>query len=77
MLDDIIDGLRLAPEPALSLDAASGVLSLTEVGRALLDNRLDWMNCYPAERWLGGVRIDGGQRGWRWHQQSQKLVLTR
>lgn len=75
MLDAIIDGLRLAPEPALLLDAASDTLHLTPVGRQLLANRLDWMRCHPAVRWLGGVRIEGGIPCWRWDSQRQQLAL--
>ncbi|MFE8118348.1 DUF1835 domain-containing protein [Brenneria goodwinii] len=76
MLDDIIDGLRLAPKPALFRDTASNTLSLTPIGQALLANSLDWMQCRPAIRWLGGVRIDGSRPCWRWHPQRQRLVLT-
>ncbi|MCG8709299.1 DUF1835 domain-containing protein [Brenneria sp. 4F2] len=76
MLDAIIDGLRLAPKPALFLDPASAVLHLTPLGRELLANRSDWMQCQPAVRWLGGVRIAGDQPCWRWHPQRQQLVLT-
>lgn len=76
MLDAIIDDLRLAPKPALFLDTASNTLRLTPVGRELLANKLDWMQCHPAVRWLGGVRIDGGPPCWRWDPQRQQLVLT-
>ncbi|MEC5343239.1 DUF1835 domain-containing protein [Brenneria populi] len=76
MLDAIIDPLRLAPKPALFLDTESNTLRLTPVGRELLANRLDWMRCGPAVRWLGGARIAGDRPCWRWDPQRQRLVLT-
>jgi len=70
-----VEGLANAEQPALSingrLDGAEGVNHTTKVellpfGERLLRNEADWLASNPAERWVGGVRIDGRQAfNWR------------
>lgn len=48
---------------------------LTDTGIALLRRELDWMNCQPTERWLGGIRLASGEPDWRWDELRQSPVL--
>ena len=50
-------------------------LSLGPTGAALLAGELDWLSLGPRERWVGGVRIAGGERGWRWSGEQDRPVL--
>jgi hypothetical protein len=53
-----------------------GEIHLTEVGRAMLEGRVDWVRLNGIDRWLGGVHLEGGESMWRWDQDSQGLVRT-
>lgn len=49
-------------------------LTLTEVGRGLLAQRIDWGECGAPTRWVGGLEIRAGDRGWRWSPESGRPV---
>lgn len=74
---------RLVP-PLLVLDLARpahatplrGVVTLTETGRRVLSGGLDRINACGIDRWLGGVRLAGHGRVWRWDDARQQVVLT-
>jgi hypothetical protein len=51
-------------------------LSLNVVGRTLLRGAVDWRDCGPDERWLGGIRIAADAPDWRWDSESEKPVLV-
>jgi len=60
------DLLRARPAP-LTMAAAEGKhpwhkggLSLTPAGQRVLSGDLDWLDCAPPERWVGGERIAPG-----------------
>jgi hypothetical protein len=41
------------------------ITSITETGRDVLAGRTDFLALHPAERWVGGVRIDPALPAWR------------
>ena len=47
-------------------------LALTEVGRAVLEDREDRIRCNGMQRWWGGVRL-AGESLWRWDPGRQAL----
>ncbi len=50
-------------------------LSITEIGRMLLEEKLDWLELNPPERWLGGIKINTRGLCWRWnHKKAQALL---
>jgi hypothetical protein len=71
----LVEGLSKADEPALRISGrraeAKGVdytakVELLPFGERLLRNEGDWLASNPAERWVGGVRIDAHQiLNWR------------
>ena len=50
---------RAAPSPHRSF-------TLTDLGRALLAGRTDWVAAGGRERWVGGIRTARGFAPWRW-----------
>jgi hypothetical protein len=50
-------------------------MSLTEIGRAVLDGELDRVARCGLERWLGGVRLSGTDHLWRWDEAKGRVVL--
>jgi len=78
-----------APHPALKvagpgrlplwnppLDLSPWTVTLTDIGRALVAGRTDWIKLNGIDRWLGGVHL-GGADIWRWDEQRQCLVTDR
>lgn len=51
-------------------------LTITDVGRAVLAGRRDWLSLNPPERWVGGVRIEPGKPTWRWCERTREVVLS-
>jgi len=50
-------------------------LRLTTEGRAVLEGRTDWIVLSGGiDRWLGGVRLQGDDAAWRWHEEAGRLV---
>jgi hypothetical protein len=75
----VVQGLLNADEPALSVSgrrAGEGVdytstIELLPLGERLLRNEADWLASNPAERWVGGVRIDAHERlNWRFSEDQ-------
>ena len=48
-------------------------VALTEVGRAILNERADRVEINGIDRWLGGVHLQGHAARWRWHDAAQGL----
>ena len=63
---------RLMQGPAPLLRADGGVLSLTDVGRAVLAEREDRIRINGIHRWWGGVRLTT-ESLWRWDAERQML----
>jgi hypothetical protein len=51
-------------------------LTLTEAGRAVLNRTRDWQSLNPPPRWIGGVHVQPGLPGWRWHDAKGEAVLA-
>jgi hypothetical protein len=79
----VLDELLNARRPAIGVDEGprgeqwrERMVSLTTVGQQLLGETLDWMDCGPAERWVGGVRMHSEEACWRWHPERASPVLA-
>lgn len=69
-----VDSLTTGPAPALR-KTPDGDYTITEQGRDLLSGKADWVElCRGIDVWLGGVHLSGADAGWRWDDQTQKLV---
>lgn len=44
-----------------------GDIELTDVGRALLANEINWLEINDINRWVGGIEIKSGHVNWCWH----------
>jgi hypothetical protein len=49
-------------------------LSITDVGRAVLNGELDFMSLTPPSRWVGGVQIGAEMPDWRWDHKAGDAV---
>ena len=63
---------RLARGPVPLLQSEAEALALTDVGRAVLENREDRIRINGMHRWWGGVRLTG-ENLWRWDPDRQAL----
>jgi hypothetical protein len=50
------------------------ILSITDLGRAVLKGGFDFMSLTPPSRWVGGVQIGAGMPDWRWDYQAGDAV---
>ncbi len=51
------------------------VLGLTDLGRQVLHNWVDWIQVSGIQRWLGGVELTDGCL-WRYDESRRKLIQT-
>jgi hypothetical protein len=50
------------------------ILSITDLGRAVLKGGFDFMSLTPPSRWVGGVQIGAGMPDWRWDYKAGDAV---
>jgi len=50
------------------------VLTITELGRAVLKGDTDFMSLGPPARWVGGAQIGAGMADWRWNDKVRDAV---
>jgi hypothetical protein len=50
------------------------VLTITDLGRAVLKGEVDFLSLAPPTRWVGGVEIGPGLPDWRWNEQTKSAV---
>jgi hypothetical protein len=50
------------------------VLTLTDLGRAVLASEVDFRSLAPPPRWVGGVRISRDDPEWRWDESRHDAV---
>jgi hypothetical protein len=50
------------------------VLTLTDLGRAVLAGEVDFQSLVPPPRWVGGVRIGDDEADWRWDESRRDAV---
>lgn len=83
---DNLNRLADAPTPAIKMTKKitspaddhpkNWQLELTEIGRQLLTNSIDWLDIAEEERWVGGIRIDPAHNThWRVNRSSDQLSL--
>ncbi len=64
----------VAPSSETSRDFVNGELKLTPLGREVLSGKRDWQSINTQSRWLGGVEIRPGGKGWRWDPAERVLM---
>jgi hypothetical protein len=47
------------------------VLTITDLGRAVLKGDVDFLSLRPPNRWVGGVQIGVGMPDWRWNEKMK------
>jgi hypothetical protein len=62
----ILRELASAHFPLLRMEIHAGLVTLTEVGRRILNFQEDHVHLNGIERWLGGVHLTGTGAVWRW-----------
>jgi hypothetical protein len=67
----VVENLTVDPAPLLG--AQEDVYSLAPAGKAVLHEGRNWLAERPADRWIGGVHIEGSQP-WRWDAQARRFV---
>ena len=69
------DGTAIvSPTAERSREFVNGELKLTPLGREVLAGKKDWQTINTQTRWLGGVEIPPGGKGWRWDPIERVLV---
>lgn len=53
-----------------------GKLSLTGLGKEVMDGRQDWVELAGIDEWYGGVHLDPQTDLWRWNPSQQRLMST-
>jgi hypothetical protein len=69
MLRHILESMERARPAVFTRDGGTwpqAVLSITDLGRAVLAGEVDFLSLAPPERWVGGVRVVPGAPCWRW-----------
>ncbi len=64
----------VAPSAETARDFVTGELKLTTLGYKVLGGDTDWQSINTRSRWLGGVEIRPGEKGWRWDHEERALV---
>jgi hypothetical protein len=64
----------IAPTSESSREFVEGELTLTPLGQEVLAGTKDWQHINKRTRWLGGVEISPGEKGWRWDPAERELV---
>ena len=64
----------VAPTAKTSRKFVRGELKLTTLGYKVLGGDTDWQSVNTQSRWLGGVEIRPGGKGWRWNPEERVLV---
>ncbi len=50
------------------------VLTITDVGRAVLAGKVDFRSLSPPPRWVGGVEVRAGNPDWRWDEGRRDAI---
>jgi hypothetical protein len=72
----ILRELASAQFPLLQMESNAGAVTLTEVGRRVLDLQDDHVKLNGIERWLGGVHLTGANAVWRWDRARKSMRLA-
>jgi hypothetical protein len=78
----VLRDLLESPQPPIAVSPGTRravwprrMLSLTPVGRAVLDGKVDWQTQSPLERWVGGIPISRRDPPWRWNPKTKSVSL--
>ena len=81
-LADVLAELADAAQPAINAQSTEDHgrwprrrMSLTETGRRLRAGEIDWLDCGPRPRFVGGVEIAPGKPAWRFDDQTNAVQL--
>jgi hypothetical protein len=66
--------LRLGEHNQALQEWINSPVSLTDVGRQVVEGRADHIKLNGIDRWLGGVHLRGAEAQWRWDFEKSKLV---
>jgi hypothetical protein len=64
----------VSPTAENSREFVTRELKVTPLGRDVLAGKKNWQEINAETRWLGGVEIEPGARGWRWDPDERVLV---
>jgi len=64
----------VAPTAENSREFVKRELIVTQLGREVLSGKKDWQAINTQTRWLGGVEIRPGAKGWRWDAGQRVLA---
>ncbi|MFY1667259.1 DUF1835 domain-containing protein [Pseudomonas sp. Pseu.R1] len=68
MFHALLRSLIDAPQPLVHEEPGDAwsrrVIRITELGEQILRGQANWLDCTPAERWVGGVQIIADQSPW-------------
>lgn len=68
---------RLTGSPKAALANSGDTYQVTDFGRALLEERADWIRDRDGiNTWLGGTHLSGPDAQWRWDSASKCLVTV-
>ena len=67
-------GLRLDEYGSAIEKWANSPVTITDVGRHVLEGRADAVKLNGIDRWVGGVHLTGDRAAWRWDRETPKLV---
>ena len=66
-------GAVVSPTAENSREFVKRELRVTPLGREVLSGKKDWQGINTETRWLGGVKIEPGTKGWRWDPEERVL----
>ena len=67
-------GAVISPTAENSREFVKRELRVTPLGRDVLAGKKDWQDINTKSRWLGGVEIEPGGKGWRWDAEERTLI---
>jgi hypothetical protein len=79
MLLQMVRRMQSVSQPLLMCSSAPRIwdakLTMTEIGKRVLEGSLDFLSLQPAARWVGALKI-GGPRVWRWNERDRDVVYS-
>ena len=70
-------GAVVSPTAENSREFVKRELKVTLLGRDVLAGKKNWQDINTESRWLGGVEIEPGAKGWRWDPEERVLLKNK
>ena len=70
-------GTVVSPTAENSREFVKRELKVTLLGRDVLAGKKNWQDINTESRWLGGVKIEPGAKGWRWDPEERVLLKNK